>query len=411
MTMSELVRLNGNGLTPSLEAEVVARMEVARDMLAQAKTVGDAKRVADQAAAICEYLRRQADVGLYIVNDGLLLRLQAEARMGEFLKQPGAVKGDGRPPKPCQPDTVSVPTYKDLGIARKSAQRYREVASVPPETLLELAEEATRIGRELTRESVIKVARKFKPPAPATNGNGHHPETPPTLPPAIPAEFHNAVITGDARKLAKRIPDGSVAVCLCDPVYERAEDYEWLARECERVLVPGGNLIAQCGNLRRFECEVAMRRSGLSYVELLAEVYPYALCPIFPLKLQIGWKPYLWFTKGEPADRLGEWVVNRVHAKGKRSADASKDLHEWGDAEEFALGLLQRLIRPGDVVWDPFTGSGTVPVVCKRLGLPFVAFEIDPESAENARQRIAGTRRSAVGQTSLCWDEEAAAVA
>ena len=40
--------------------------------------------------------------------------------------------------------------------------------------------------------------------------------------------------------------------------------------------------------------------------------------------------------------------------------------------------LLERSIRPGFVVLDPFSGSGSVAVACHRLRLDFVAIERDP---------------------------------
>lgn len=42
----------------------------------------------------------------------------------------------------------------------------------------------------------------------------------------------------------------------------------------------------------------------------------------------------------------------------------------------------------GGVVLDPFMGSGTTGVACKRLGRPFVGIEIDPDSFAIATQRI-----------------------
>lgn len=44
--------------------------------------------------------------------------------------------------------------------------------------------------------------------------------------------------------------------------------------------------------------------------------------------------------------------------------------------------------RPGDVVLDPFTGSGTVAVVSLRHGRNFIGTELNLEYAEIARQRI-----------------------
>ena len=44
--------------------------------------------------------------------------------------------------------------------------------------------------------------------------------------------------------------------------------------------------------------------------------------------------------------------------------------------------------RPGDLVLDPFTGSGTVGVVALRHGRNFVGCELNPEYAQIAERRI-----------------------
>ncbi len=56
--------------------------------------------------------------------------------------------------------------------------------------------------------------------------------------------------------------------------------------------------------------------------------------------------------------------------------------------------LLHRVIvsstRPGDVVLDPFFGTGTTGAVARRLGRRFIGLERDPTYARLARSRIAG---------------------
>ena len=46
----------------------------------------------------------------------------------------------------------------------------------------------------------------------------------------------------------------------------------------------------------------------------------------------------------------------------------------------------------GGLVLDPFTGSGTVGAVARRLGREFVGAELNPDYAEMARKRIAETQ-------------------
>ena len=55
--------------------------------------------------------------------------------------------------------------------------------------------------------------------------------------------------------------------------------------------------------------------------------------------------------------------------------------------------VLERIIRvssnPGDLVLDPFAGSGTTLAVAKRLGRRYLGIELSAEYAERVRQRLA----------------------
>ena len=50
----------------------------------------------------------------------------------------------------------------------------------------------------------------------------------------------------------------------------------------------------------------------------------------------------------------------------------------------------------GDLVFDPFCGSGTTGVAAKELGRFFVGAELEREYCELAARRIAATQRGGV---------------
>ncbi len=56
--------------------------------------------------------------------------------------------------------------------------------------------------------------------------------------------------------------------------------------------------------------------------------------------------------------------------------------------------LLERIIRsssrPGDVVLDPFAGSGTTQAVADRLGRRWIGIDISEAAVELARRRLKG---------------------
>lgn len=60
--------------------------------------------------------------------------------------------------------------------------------------------------------------------------------------------------------------------------------------------------------------------------------------------------------------------------------------------------------RPGDLVLDPFTGSGTVGVVALRHGRRFLGVELQPDYVEMARRRIAGPLFAAGEERTLSPD-------
>ncbi len=56
-----------------------------------------------------------------------------------------------------------------------------------------------------------------------------------------------------------------------------------------------------------------------------------------------------------------------------------------------ALDLVSWFSNPGEKILDPCAGSGTIGLACKILGREYTGYEIDPEWAEKANNRINAT--------------------
>lgn len=195
------------------------------------------------------------------------------------------------------------------------------------------------------------------------------------------SKWMDKIQTGDSRELIEQIPDDSINLILCDPVYNEIWQYEWLAEIAERVLKPYGSVIAQAGHIHRWEAELAMQNDDLIKRPSLMEVFTGGFTSIWMHKVLRASVNYFWLEKeGINPDRL--WV--RTMFYGHRD----KSHHRWGDGTAGYSYLVQQLTKPDDVVLDLFTGGGTVPAVCRMLGRRFIAFEIEPEVASKARKRI-----------------------
>jgi len=67
-----------------------------------------------------------------------------------------------------------------------------------------------------------------------------------------------------------------------------------------------------------------------------------------------------------------------------------KKVHPAQMALEVPLSWIAR--TPGDIILDPFCGSATTCIAAKMLGRNYIAFEIDPKTAELARERVRNTQ-------------------
>lgn len=74
------------------------------------------------------------------------------------------------------------------------------------------------------------------------------------------------------------------------------------------------------------------------------------------------------------------------------TAKTTNRKHSAAMPEELVRRCVAVGSEPGDLVLDPFTGSGTVGVVATRLGRRFVGVEASPVYADVARERIADSR-------------------
>ena len=196
----------------------------------------------------------------------------------------------------------------------------------------------------------------------------------------------DSIITGDARELAKAIPDESVDLIFTDPVYWQIEDYAWLAETAARVLKADGHVLAYCGNVQQVTAGSAMLREGLQARPVLGHFLMPPYARLFDAMCHVNYMPLLWFSK--PGAQPLRWLVTSPTSSyhGKSWA------HDWGKNASATAHFMARFTDPAAIVWDPFTGGGTVPAVCKMLRRHYLAFEIDPDTAERARQRVLTTQ-------------------
>ena len=98
-------------------------------------------------------------------------------------------------------------------------------------------------------------------------------------------------------------------------------------------------------------------------------------------------------TKDNRNNPLGKnptdyWYFDRV--VGGCGASAEKTAHPCQFPVEMVERIVRACSRPGDVVLDPFGGSGSAALAAVRTGRDFIYMEIDPGYHRLAIERLAG---------------------
>lgn len=195
-------------------------------------------------------------------------------------------------------------------------------------------------------------------------------------------ELLSKVHLGDFRELMQSLPDNSVDLIFTDPPYDEKhiQDYGDLAKIAARVLKPNGSIIVYVGHY-------ALLKVGNLMSEHLTFWWPLVVkhsgnAARLPGKwVFVHYKPLLWFTKGGRRDN--RYVSDFIH-----SQQPKKDLHVWQQDLNEAMYCIEQLTEHGDLVVDPFCGSGTTSIAALELERDFWTCDIDIKSYEKTQGRL-----------------------
>ena len=202
----------------------LARLELACQLLAQARSLDEVTAIADVAEAARVYAR-QARLRLQAQNDAAEVRLRAERRAGELLAQLVLDRG-GRPTTPphSTPENLLQPVtgfprpqvrLAELHITRRQSSQWQQMARLPEPVFDDYLRTSRARNRELSSAGVLELARRHR------KIDGPEPAPPVTL------EHHPASLdrfdVADAAALPW--PDGTVDLIVSSPPYALAVPY------------------------------------------------------------------------------------------------------------------------------------------------------------------------------------------
>jgi 16S rRNA G966 N2-methylase RsmD len=200
-------------------------------------------------------------------------------------------------------------------------------------------------------------------------------------------EAVSAILTGDMRYHGAAIKSGVINVIMTDPPYtaEFIPLYRDLAELAARVLKPRGLLITYAGQIHLDRIFDELKVPGLEYFWIVSQRNHGAKSLIYARGMMAHWKPILVYQKPDADGKIGP--VGRI-MNDEVTGACEKRYHPWQQPVRESIALLRYANPECGPVLDPFCGSGTCCLAAHVLGMDFLGIEIDPKTADIARERI-----------------------
>lgn len=265
-------------------------------------------------------------------------------------------------------------------------------------------------------------------------------------------EWQNKFLLGDCLEILPTLPDHCVDLIVTSPPYadQRKNTYgginadhyvEWflpISLQLQRVLKPEGSFILNIkervvdGERHTYVLELilAMRKQGWLWTEEYMWHKRNSAPGKWPNRFRDGWERCLHFTRQKKFAMyqeavmvpMGDWKDARLknlsetdkrRDNSKVGSGFGKNISNWlgrdmaypdnvlhmatecnnkGHSATFPVDLpawfIKLFTQPGDVVLDPFMGSGTAAIAAIENKRNFIGIELQPEYVQLAQERL-----------------------
>jgi len=254
----------------------------------------------------------------------------------------------------------------------------------------------------------------------------------------VSSQTANRIIVDDCLKALRSLPDESCDLVFADPPYnlQLASDlmrpnntrvdgvddawdkfssfaeYDQFARawlsECRRVLKPNGAIWVIGSYHNVFRLGVALQDLGFWIQNDIVwrKVNP---MPNFRGKrFTNAHETLIWASRDQRSratfnyeslkalnddiQMRSDWLFPICSGPERLKEEGGRKAHPTQKPEALLHRVLLASTKPGDVVLDPFFGTGTTGAVAKRLGRRWIGVERDADYAKAAQERIAKVR-------------------
>lgn len=244
----------------------------------------------------------------------------------------------------------------------------------------------------------------------------------------------NRIIQGNCIEEMKKLPDGCIDSIFADPPYfmqtegellrtdgtkfqgvedswDKFADYieydkfctEWL-KECKRILKKDGSIWVIGAFQNIYRIGYIMQNMGFWILNDVVWSKSNAAPNFAGTRFQNSHETMLWCTKSKNSKytfnyktmkKLNNdkqyksvWDIGLCIGKERLKDENGKKVHSTQKPSKLLYNVIVSSTKPGDIILDPFMGSGTTGAIAKLTGRNYIGFEMDETYIKYANERI-----------------------
>ncbi|WP_035908502.1 site-specific DNA-methyltransferase [Lebetimonas sp. JS085] len=179
--------------------------------------------------------------------------------------------------------------------------------------------------------------------------------------------------------------------------FEEYKDFtnKWI-KACKRILKENGSIFICCSYHNIGECTMGLKENGFKINNIITWQKTNAMPNLTRRVLTHSTEFIIWAVKGKNwifnyeilkelnPERTKDgrkkqlrdvWQIPLCQGKERLKDENGKALHPTQKPEELLKRIILGFSNEGDIVFDPFAGSGTTPYVAKKYNRKFIAIE------------------------------------
>lgn len=224
----------------------------------------------------------------------------------------------------------------------------------------------------------------------------------------------NKIICGDSLEVMEEIPDKSIDMVLTDPPYNisRPNNFTTMGSACRqgmdfgewdknfslqpyimqfpRILKENANVVIfnSWQNLKDIESYCRENNIIIKRCLVISKSNP---APFNRDRMFVNDVEFALWGVFNSKNKPTNWTFNRFNPVEKciiNSSVQSSKLHPTTKDINVIKYLIKILSNERDTILDPFAGSGTTGMACKKLNRNFILIEREPEYCKIAEKRI-----------------------